>query len=226
MLFFVQAFLSYGRARVIGKALAMLLLLTPPVLAQPKAIMAFGDSLTAGYGLMDHEGLVPQLRAWLADNGHEIRVIQAGVSGDTTAGGLARIDWSLTPDVGGVIVTLGGNDMLRGIDPAVSRANLRGIFQAVSDRGLALLVVGMPAPTNYGPAYFEAFQAMYPELAQDFDALYYPNLFSGLGEGSPADLQPLFQDDGIHPNAQGVGMIVQDLGPKVLELIQKVQAAP
>ncbi len=224
MLFFVQAFLSYGRARAIGKALAVLLLLAPPALAQPKAIMAFGDSLTAGYGLMDHEGLVPQLRGWLAENGQDIRVIQAGVSGDTTAGGLARIDWSLTPDVGGVIVTLGGNDMLRGIDPAVSRANLHGIFQIVRDRGLALMVVGVPAPTNYGPEYRDAFQAMYPELAKEFDAVYFPNLFSGLGQGTPADLQPFFQDDGIHPNATGVGMIVQELGPKVLELIGRMQA--
>ncbi len=187
--------------------------------------MAFGDSLTAGYGLMDHQGLVPQLRDWLADHGQETRVIGAGVSGDTTTGGLARFDWSLTHDVGGIILTLGGNDMLRGIDPAVSRANLRGILQIAADKGLPVLLVAMPAPVNYGPEYNAAFAQMYPALAAEFDTLFVPNFFAGLGQGTPADLQHLFQDDGIHPNATGVGMIVQALGPSVLELIARVNAA-
>jgi len=187
--------------------------------------MAFGDSLTAGYGLMDHEGLVSQLRTWLSEHGKDLRVINAGVSGDTTAGGLARIEWSLTPDIGGVMVTLGGNDMLRGIDPAAARANLRGIFQIVSDKGLELLVVGMPGPVNYGPDYKRDFEAMYQDLAKEFGALYFPNLFTGLGERSPAEMQDLFQPDRIHPNAKGVGMIVEALGPAVLELIERVENA-
>jgi acyl-CoA thioesterase-1 len=220
--------LSYGVRRLRGKVLMALLsvmMLWPvAVSAQQKAIMAFGDSLTAGYGLMDHEGLVPQLRDWLAGQGQDVRVIDAGVSGDTTAGGLSRIEWSLTRDIGGIMVTLGGNDMLRGIDPAAARANLRGILQVAQDNGLEILVVGMPGPVNYGPAYRQEFEAMYPELAEEFGALFTPNFFAGLGEGTPADLQPLFQPDGIHPNAEGVGMIVQDLGPHVLALIQRVQA--
>ena len=216
-----------------GKVLLAVLCLLPafPGMAfaqndiRAKAIMAFGDSLTAGYGLMDHEGLVPQLRAWLAQNGKGLRVINAGVSGDTTAGGLARIDWSLTPDIGGVMVTLGGNDMLRGIDPAAARANLKGILQVLADKKMEILVVGMPGPVNYGPQYKQDFEAMYADLAAEFDALYVPDFFAGLGEGSPADLQEMFQDDGIHPNAKGVEMIVQSLGPAVLELIKRVETA-
>jgi acyl-CoA thioesterase-1 len=225
---FMKTSLSYGVHRLRGKVLMALLsvMMLWPVAAsaQQKAIMAFGDSLTAGYGLMDHEGLVPQLRDWLAGQGQDVRVINAGVSGDTTAGGLSRIEWSLTRDIGGIMVTLGGNDMLRGIAPAAARANLRGILQVAKDNGLEILVVGMPGPVNYGPDYRQEFEAMYPELAEEFDALFTPNFFAGLGEGTPADLQPLFQPDGIHPNAEGVGMIVQDLGPHVMSLIQRVQA--
>ncbi len=224
----MKAFYSYGVRRLRGKAfvalLSLLMAIPLTATAQSRAIMAFGDSLTAGYGLLDHEGLVPQLRDWLAENGQDVRVINAGVSGDTTAGGLSRIEWSLTPDIGGIMVTLGGNDMLRGIDPAAARANLRGILQVAAENGLEILVVGMPGPVNYGPAYRQEFEAMYPELAQEFGALFAANFFAGLGEGTPADLQPLFQSDRIHPNAEGVGMIVQDLGPWVMQLIQRVEA--
>ncbi|WP_420568316.1 arylesterase [Thalassovita sp.] len=223
----MKTILSYGvcllRGKVLMALLSVVMLLPVAASAQTKAIMAFGDSLTAGYGLMDHEGLVPQLRDWLAAQGQEVRVINAGVSGDTTAGGLARLEWSLTPDIGGIMVTLGGNDMLRGIDPASARENLRGILQIASDNGLAILVVGMPGPVNYGADYKQEFEAMYPELATEFGALFAPSFFAGLGEGTPAELQPLFQPDGIHPNATGVGMIVQELGPHVLKLIQRVQ---
>ncbi|WP_319824391.1 arylesterase [Thalassovita sp.] len=205
--------------------MVLLLAAGTPVWAQPPAVMAFGDSLTAGYGLMDHEGLVPQLRDWLAAQGQDIRVIGAGVSGDTTAGGLARLDWSLTPEVRGLIVTLGGNDALRGIDPAVSRENLRGILQIAADRDIAVLLVGMPAPVNFGPDYQAAFAAMYPDLAQEFGALYFPDFFAGLGDGAPADLQHLFQSDGIHPNGAGVALIVGALGPSVLELIERAEQA-
>lgn len=212
------------RGKTLAVLLSLLMVLPAAVIAQPKAIMALGDSLTAGYGLMDHEGLVPQLRNWLTENGQgDVRVINAGVSGDTTAGGLSRFEWSLTPDIGGVMVTLGGNDMLRGIDPASARANLRGILEIAKDKGLAVLVVAMPGPVNYGPDYQREFNAMYPELAQEFGTLFAPNFFAGMGEGGPADMQHLFQSDGIHPNATGVAMIVQDLGPRVLDLIQQVQ---
>ncbi len=205
--------------------MVLLLAAGTPGWAQPPAIMAFGDSLTAGYGLLDHEGLVPQLRNWLAAHGKDIRVIEAGVSGDTTAGGLARLEWSLSPEVRGLIVTLGGNDALRGIDPAASRENLRGILQVAADRDIAVLLVGMPAPVNYGPDYQADFAAMYPELARDYGAQLFPDFFAGLGEGTPAELQHLFQPDGIHPNPDGVALIVEALGPSVLTLIEQVEQA-
>lgn len=222
MLLFLKAFFSYGRWSAMGKALAVLLLTAPAAWAQPMAVIAYGDSLTAGYGLAEGEGFVPQLQGWLTEQGQDVQVLQGGVSGDTTAGGLARLDWTLTPEVQGIIVTLGGNDMLRGIDPAVSRANLKGILQIAQDRGLAILLVGMPGPSNYGPEYRQAFDAMYPELAAEFGAVFAPSFFEGLGEGSPADLQALFQADGIHPNRDGVALIVAALGPKVLEMIAQI----
>jgi acyl-CoA thioesterase I len=214
-----KTLLTYGGAVAQGKALALLLFLAAPVYAQPAAILAFGDSLTAGYGLPDGQGFVPQLQRWLTAQGQDRTVINGGVSGDTTAGGLSRIDWALSDDVGGVIVTLGGNDMLRGLDPAVTRANLSGILQMVQARGLPVLVVGMQAPGNYGPNYKAAFDAIYPELAVEFGGLYFESFFKGLGSGDPAALQALFQSDGIHPNAEGVTRIVEAMGPAVLDLI-------
>lgn len=192
--------------------------------AEPVTVAALGDSLTQGYGLPQGDGLVPQLQAWLDAQGATAQVINAGVSGDTTAGGLARLDWTLTPEVDALIVTLGGNDLLRGIDPATSRANLSAILARAQDRGLPVLLVGLPAPGNYGPDYKADFDAIYPELAQEFGALLVENLFAPLTDGA-ADAgaaTPYMQDDGIHPNAEGVRRIVQELGPKVQELIARV----
>lgn len=221
--FIFKTLLSYGGAVAQGKALALLLFLATPVYAQPAAILAFGDSLTAGYGLPDGQGFVPQLQRWLTAQGQDRTVINGGVSGDTTAGGLSRIDWALSDDVGGVIVTLGGNDMLRGLDPAVTRDNLRGILRAVQARGLPVLVVGMQAPGNYGPDYKAAFDAIYPDLAAEFDTLYFDSFFAGLGGNDPAVLQGLFQADGIHPNAEGVTRIVAAMGNTVLELVARIE---
>lgn len=194
--------------------------------ADPVEILALGDSLTAGYGLMDHEGFVPQMREWLDAQGLEVRLVNAGVSGDTTAGGLSRIEWSLTPATEGLIVALGGNDLLRGIDPAVSRANLEGILRIAKEKELDVLVVGMEAPGNYGPEYKAEFDAMYPELADAYDALYFPRFFEGLysvGE-TPAELRSVMQVDGIHPNAEGVDLIVEAMGPAVAKLVERASA--
>lgn len=214
---------TYGLSRLGNKAaVAVFALWTLPFQAQAQdtAILALGDSLTQGYGLLDHEGFVPQLRDWLAARGHDVRVVNGGVSGDTTAGGLARVDWSLTPDIKGMIVALGGNDVLRGIDPAVSRANIQGILDIAKARGLEVLLVGMQAPGNYGPDYKQAFDALYPELAQAYGAVYAANFFAGIM--NEADLASLMQADGIHPNAKGVALIVADLGPKVEALIGRL----
>ncbi|WP_288941120.1 arylesterase [uncultured Roseovarius sp.] len=218
-----KEFLSYGVAVLRGKVIAAFLFAAVPAWAEEATILAFGDSLTQGYGLLDQQGLVPQLDKWLEDNGHEVRIVNGGVSGDTTAGGAARVDWSLTPDVDAMIVTLGGNDMLRGIDPVVSRDNLDRILAAAQDHGIEVLLVGMKAPGNYGPDYKAAFDRIYPDLAETYDTLYFENFFAGLGDGDPAEVQDYFQPDGIHPNAEGVKKIVAALGPKVVELVQNLQ---
>ncbi|WP_366142882.1 arylesterase [Pseudooceanicola sp.] len=187
-------------------------------------MLALGDSLTAGYGLPAEDGLVPQLEAWLRARGGDVRVINAGVSGDTTRGGLARVDWSLTPEVDAMIVALGGNDMLRGMDPAASRANLDGILAVAAARDLPVLLVGLPGPSNYGPDYKAAFDGIYPELAEKWGTLLAPNFFAGLAaEGDPAAVRKLMQADGLHPSKQGVALIVAALGPKVEALVAAVK---
>lgn len=220
-----KGFLSYGVLRPLGKVVAAFLCLVSPVMAdEPVTVLALGDSLTQGYGLPEQDGLVPQMQKWLNDQGVEATLINAGVSGDTTAGGAARVEWSLTPEVDAMIVTLGGNDLLRGIDPAVSRGNLEVILQVAQAKGVEVLLVGLTAPGNYGPEYKAAFDAIYPELSEAYGALLAPDFFAGLGGGDPAALQRWFQADGIHPNADGVARIVEGLGPSVLALIEATEA--
>ena len=191
--------------------------------AETVTIAALGDSLTQGYGLPIEDGFVPQLEAWMKAQGADVEVINAGVSGDTTAGGLSRVAWTLTPDVDAMIVNLGGNDLLRGLDPAVSRANLDGILRAADDAGVQVLLVGLDAPSNYGPAYEAAFEGMYPVLAQAYGTALFENFFAPLNAETDLDeARALYmQADGIHPNAVGVGKIVEGIGPAVLGLISE-----
>lgn len=220
---------AYGlrlAVRNLLRVMFFLTLSTVPLAAQdPITIVAFGDSLTQGYGLPQSDGLVPQLQGWLHANGAKnVTVLNAGVSGDTTAGGLARIAWTLDDTVDGVIVTLGGNDLLRGVFPDASKANLDGILQVVTDAGLPALLVGLPGPSNYGPEFKAEFDAMYPALATKHDVLLYPFYFEGLGAGEDtAAMLEFMQDDGTHPNAIGVGKIVVHIGPSVLELIAQIE---
>lgn len=183
-------------------------------------IAAFGDSLTQGYGLPDGDGLVPQLQRWLTGKGLDVTLINAGVSGDTTAGGLARIDWTLTPDIQAVIVELGGNDILRGLPPQESRKNLDGILESVAEKGLPILLVGMKAPQNYGADYEVQFNAIYPDLAEKYDALLFPEYLSPILDGRTMTeaLATFMQADGIHPDKNGVALIVEVLGPLVADL--------
>jgi len=223
-----RRFVSYGVTRHLGKALALIAGLALPAQAAaedagdtvPVTVLALGDSLTQGYGLPQEDGLVPQLRRWLEARGVAAEIINGGVSGDTTAGGAARVGWSLTPEVDAMMVALGGNDLLRGIDPEVSRANLDAILSEAAARDVEVLLVGMAAPGNYGAGYKAAFDAIYPDLADRYGALLAPDFFAGLGEGDPAELQRYFQPDGIHPNAEGVARIVAALGPHVADLIE------
>lgn len=217
---------TYGASLVLSKVrmAAVCLCTVTAAQAEPVEVLALGDSLTAGYGLMDHDGFVPKMRTWLEEHGLNVRLVNAGVSGDTTAGGLSRVEWSLSPATEALIVALGGNDLLRGIDPAVSRANLEGILKIAEAKGLDVLIVGMEAPGNYGPEYKAEFDAMYPELAEAYDALYFPRFFEGLYSvgNTPAELTEVMQMDGIHPNAQGVDLIVEAMGPAVAELVKRV----
>ncbi|MDD9724906.1 arylesterase [Roseovarius sp. SK2] len=206
-----------------GKVAALVFLGLPAFGEEPVTILALGDSLTQGYGLAQDDGFVPQLESWLEENDVAAEVINAGVSGDTTAGGASRVEWSLTPEVDAMIVALGGNDMLRGLDPGEARANLRTILEVAEGQDLPVLMVGMQAPTNFGPDYKAAFDAMYPELSQEFGALYFESFFKGLGEGDPSELQGYFQSDGIHPNAEGVARIVEAMGPAVADLADRVE---
>ncbi|MFY0647094.1 arylesterase [Sulfitobacter geojensis] len=195
-------------------------------LADEIVIAALGDSLTQGYGLPEKQGFVPQLQAWLDAQGAEVRLINAGVSGDTTAGGLSRVAWTLTPEVDGMIVALGGNDLLRGLGPEQARSNIDGILQAAETAEVDVLLIGMQAPGNFGPAYKSQFDAIYPELAEAYGSEFLESFFAGLsGVGditNPLSLKAYFQADGVHPNAQGVALIVKEVGPRVLALVDEI----
>lgn len=209
----------------LGKAAAVAVMVAGPASAEV-TIAALGDSLTQGYGLLPEDGFTAQLQAWLTARGHAVQVLNAGVSGDTTAGGLARVGWTLTPDVDAMIVALGGNDLLRAIPPETSRANLDGILQAARDAGVPVLLIGLTAPGNYGPDYQQAFDAMYPDLAQAYGTLHVESFLGALtaaAEGDPQGAMSAYmQPDGIHPNADGVALIVEALGPEVERLIDRV----
>ena len=194
--------------------------------ADEKVIVALGDSLTHGYGLPVEQGFVPQLEGWLRAQGRDVRVLNAGVSGDTTAGGRSRLGWALGDGADGLIVTLGGNDLLRGIDPAASRANLDAILSEARSRGVPVLLVAMEAPGNYGPDYKRDFDGMYAELAAAHGALLAQSFLAPLMDGveNPADLGRFMQSDGLHPNAEGVTRIVAGLGLHVLDLLDRIEA--
>ncbi len=179
-------------------------------------ILALGDSLTAGYGLARGEGFVAQLERALRAKGIPARVSDAGVSGDTTAGGRARLEWALAdrPDV--AIVALGGNDGLRGIDPAATYANLDAILRRLHERKIPTLLAGMLAPPNLGAEYGEAFREVYVRLAREHDVVFYPFFLEGVA-AEPALNQP----DGIHPNARGVALMVERILPYVEALIAR-----
>ena len=216
---------AYGVISRASKLGVALLLTTTLAQAETVRIAALGDSLTAGYGLAQADGFVPQLQAWLQATGADVEIMNAGVSGDTTAGGLSRVGWTLTPDTDAMIVALGGNDYLRGLDPVVSRANLDGILAAGQEAGVEMLLVGLTVGGNYGPAYKQEFEAMYAELASEYSIPLYPDFAAALrasGDMSGA-MSAFLQADGIHPNAEGVSAIVAAMGPTVLDLVSAAQ---
>lgn len=186
---------------------------------EPVTIVALGDSLTAGYRLPPEDGLVPQLQSYLDEKGYETKIINAGVSGDTTAGGKARLEWSLVPEAKILIVTLGGNDLLRGLPIQQTRKNLEDIILTAKSRDLKVILVPIQAPMNYGSDFANEFNSMYPELASKHDVILAPQYFEPILEASSTleDARKFMLPDGIHPNANGVTLVASTLGTVIIE---------
>jgi acyl-CoA thioesterase-1 len=189
--------------------------------AAPPVIVAFGDSLTAGLGLPEKDSFPAQLERALKARGQEVKVINAGVSGDTASAGLARLDWAMPDDASAVIIELGANDALQGLDPAATKATLEKIITELKARGLPILLAGMEAPPNLGKEYVEQFRALYADLAQRYDLILYPFFLDGVALDDKYTL-----GDGMHPNAEGVARIVDGILPKVEELLAKEKPRP
>lgn len=187
--------------------------------AQPIVIVTYGDSLSAGYQLSEKDAFPAQLEKALKARGHNVRLINASVSGDTTAAGLARFDWSFPEKADAAILELGANDALRGLDPNGTRANLDKLLLKIKEKGAEPLLTGMLAPRNMGAKYSGSFDKIYPELAKKHDVLLYPFfLFDVVGK------RELNLADGLHPNPKGVKKIVDQILPKVEELLARVAA--
>ncbi|MFC4237426.1 arylesterase [Thalassospira xianhensis] len=181
----------------------------------PQTLMLYGDSLMAGYGLSHEDGFAPRLEAALRDAGHNVKVVNSSVSGDTTAAGLSRLEWALVDDPDVVLLELGANDALRGVEPSQTRENLDAIIGKLRDRDVAVLLAGMMAPPNMGKEYGAEFNEIYPELAAEYQLAFYPFFLDGVAADSS-----LNQDDGIHPNADGVKVIVERILPQVINVLE------
>jgi acyl-CoA thioesterase-1 len=209
--------------RILAAVNLLLMMAVAPLLAAtgkaPIRIVVLGDSLTAGYLLPPGDAFPVQLERKLKSSGRNVEIANAGVSGDTTAGGLARLDWAVPDGTDAVILELGANDALRGLDPARARSNLETIISRLKAKGVDVLVAGMMAPGNLGEQYANAFNAIFPELAQKHELLLYPFFLQGVALRGNLNL-----GDGMHPNAKGVAVIVDGILPKVEELIARVEA--
>lgn len=186
---------------------------------RPIKLVAFGDSLVAGFGLGPGEGFVPRLQTALKARGHDVTIVNAGVSGDTASGGAERMDWSIQDDADGVIVELGANDMLRGMDPKFTRAALTRILDRLKQRNIPAMLAGMRASPNLGADYVREFESIYTDLAQQRGLLLYPFFLEGV-IGNRA----LNQADGIHPSPQGVDIIVTGITPTVERFLEQIAA--
>lgn len=204
--------------------LAIFLLCVEPAFGErtgETVLVALGDSLTAGYGLAPEHSFPSQLEAALKKRGHRVRVVNAGVSGDTTAAGLARLDWVMPKQADAVIVELGANDALRGLEPSQARANLDEIITRLKRNGRKVLIAGMLAPRNLGREYAGHFDPIFPALAEKHDALLYPFFLDGV-----AGNRTLTLPDGLHPNARGIAVIVERILPAVEKLLVQVRSGP
>lgn len=190
---------------------------TPADAVKPFKLVFLGDSLTAGYGLPANAAFPARLQQALRGKGIDVAIVNAGVSGDTASGGRDRLDWSVPPDTTAVIVELGANDALRGVDPKVTRAALDEILTKLKARNIAVLLCGMLAPPNYGADYAQAFNSLYPELAKKHGVPLYPFFLDGV-----AGKAEFNQPDGMHPTAAGVDAIVARILPAVETFLQGV----
>ncbi|OJU10721.1 MAG: arylesterase [Alphaproteobacteria bacterium 64-11] len=204
--------------RIVVWFLSMVLVMSGAgqAVAAPVKILALGSSLTQGYGLPPGTEFPVQLQAALKKKGIDAQVINAGVSGDTSAGGLSRLDWSLADHPRAAIIELGSNDMLRGIPPAETEKNLAAILKKLKAANVKVLLTGMMAQRNLGEEYVKAFDAIYPRLAGEYGVLFYPFFLDGVAMNPK-----LNQADGMHPNPQGVKVIVSRMLPLVQKLIHK-----
>ncbi len=204
--------------RLVALVLALAVLAGGAAHAATIRLVALGDSLTAGLGLPADEAFPARLAAALQARGHDVTIVNAGVSGDTAGDGLARLDWSVGPDANGVILELGANDALRGLDPAKTRDVLDRLLRRLAERHLPVLIAGMAAPRNLGPDYDRRFDAIYPDLAAKYGAPLYPFFLDGLVARSD-----LLQADGLHPNAAGVEAIVDRMLPAVEAFVARIE---
>lgn len=218
---------AYGHGRrvrpIFFAALALLLGLaapgfSAPLAARPLHLVALGDSLTAGYLLPADAAFPAQLQKALQAKGFDVEIDNAGVSGDTTSGALARLDWAVGDGCDGVIVEIGANDMLRGLDPAITRRNIEAILAGLRQKKIPFLLAGMRAAPNLGPEYAAKFDSIYPELAKKYDAPFYPFFLEGVA-GHPALQLP----DGLHPTRQGVATIVAGILPVAVAWLDGLQ---
>ncbi len=196
-------------------------LMAPPVTAAPLKIVALGDSLTAGYGLPAQAAFPARLQQALKAKGYNVNIINAGVSGDTASGGLDRLAWSVPQGTDGVILELGANDALRGVDPKVTEAALTKILDRLSKRRIPVLLAGMQSPRNMGADYVKAFDAIYPALASRYGVVFCPFFLAGVATDAK-----LNQADGMHPNAKGVDVIIGRILPSVEQLIARANPDP
>ena len=222
-------FKKYGVAVLFCKVFLIVVIpLSLPVAVDAETrISFFGDSLVQGYGLYPEDGMVAQMTDWLVKNNSPVQLVNSGVSGDTTAGGKARINWTLAEEFDGIIILLGGNDLLRGIDVRESRSNLRTILAETSSRNLPTLLIGHEAPSNFGQDYKTEFEQIFRDLSTEYNLILFPRIFNPLDKlGTREEVREIyFQEDMLHPNKDGVHKIVNELGPYVLELIQEINSS-
>ena len=197
--------------------------MAPTFAYSDQKVFILGDSLTHGFGLPEEEGLVNQLTNWFFGEGFEVTFVNGGVSGDTTAGGLARLSWSLTNDVSALVVALGSNDVLRGFPPEVTKENLSAIIEIAESNKIPVLLIGTYAPGNYGEQYKLDFDAIFTDLVEEKNLAYIDSYLTPMLDHvkNGKDVSYLFQADGLHPNPAGVEVIVEYISPQILRFLKK-----